>query len=57
LTRFAPADPCGGETYGGRCSGATVIWCENGAVQQIDCGGSDGTCAYDGTRGINNCSY
>jgi hypothetical protein len=23
-----PADPCKGETYAGRCSGKTVVWCD-----------------------------
>ena len=50
-------DPCNGETYKGRCSGDTVIWCEANAVKQIDCAANGGDCAYDGTRGINNCSY
>ena len=33
----APADPCKGETYAGRCSGDTVIWCEGSKVNQVNC--------------------
>ena len=33
----ASTDPCQGETYAGRCSGASVIWCENKQVYQVDC--------------------
>lgn len=32
-----PKDPCNGETYAGRCSGKTVIWCENQQVHQLAC--------------------
>ena len=34
----APAvDPCGGETFAGRCDGATAVWCQDGAVQTRAC--------------------
>lgn len=57
MTRATTTDPCHGETYRGRCSSDTVIWCENNAVQQIDCRAHNGVCEYDGNRGISNCSY
>lgn len=33
------ADPCGGETFTGRCDGNQAIWCENQAVQHQSCTG------------------
>jgi V8-like Glu-specific endopeptidase len=30
-------DPCGGETFAGRCDGATAVWCEDGEVQTRAC--------------------
>lgn len=57
MARPRSNDPCGGETYKGRCSGESVIWCEGNAVQRIDCGANGGACTYDSTRGINNCTY
>lgn len=59
-------DPCNGETYYGRCTadGKTVIWCENGTVQQLSCVGTNsqgqnynGSCGLDTTRNLNNCLY
>ncbi len=35
----APEDPCGGETYEGRCDGNSVVWCENDQVQTQPCSG------------------
>jgi hypothetical protein len=34
---MAPSDPCGGETYEGRCQGDLAIWCESGRVQGENC--------------------
>lgn len=34
----AGADPCGGETYKGRCDGTVVIYCDAGMVSSHDCG-------------------
>ncbi len=56
-TQTTTTDPCKGETYQGRCSGSTVIWCENGTVQSLACGDYGGTCDYDTSRGISNCFY
>ncbi len=47
-------DPCGGETFAGRCDGNTVVWCEGGAVRQIDCG-VERTCGIEAARAIANC--
>jgi sugar lactone lactonase YvrE len=32
------ADPCGGETFNGRCEGTKVIYCDAGVVSSYDCG-------------------
>lgn len=53
----AATDPCQGETFQGRCSGSTVIWCESGSVKTIACGDWGGTCAYDSDRQLSNCFY
>ena len=49
------ADPCQGETYEGRCDGDTVIWCENDAVQSIDCASLGAGCGFESGRDIFNC--
>ncbi len=46
-TPTTPADPCQGETYVGRCDGATVVWCENNQVQKTDCAASGKICTFD----------
>jgi hypothetical protein len=49
-----PADPCGGETFEGRCDGETLIWCQDGDVRTYDCADSDRTCGWqDDTIGHN----
>lgn len=40
-----PADPCGGVGYGGCCNGNTVVWCQQGTVQSLDC-------AQNGTKNV-----
>lgn len=44
-------DPCGGETYYGRCEGDTLIWCEEGTVQRVDCADLDAECGLYGEDG------
>jgi len=39
-------DPCQGLDYGGSCDGQTVRWCEEQAIQTLDCG-ADGECFED----------
>ncbi len=48
-----PTDPCQGESYEGRCSGNTVIWCEDNEVKSIDCRSL--TCGFQSSWGISNC--
>jgi hypothetical protein len=47
----APADPCEGETFEGRCEGNSVIWCENQEVKTLECN----TCGFDAKNGYYNC--
>ena len=47
----APADPCQGETFAGRCEGNTVIWCENEQVKTLECQ----SCGFDAQNGYYNC--
>jgi hypothetical protein len=47
VTPPPPQDNCDGETYEGRCSGDTVIWCENNQVKTQDCGDTGKQCVYD----------
>ena len=54
------ADPCNGITYEGCCSGTVTKWCENNAVQQVDCTtspqGSTGTkCGWDTANNFYYC--
>jgi hypothetical protein len=54
--RCEPApDRCNGETFAGRCDGATVIWCEAGAIQRRDCGACGTTCGTDAPSGTVDC--
>jgi len=39
-------DPCGDETWAGRCDGPTIVWCEGGAVQTRDCAECERTCGW-----------
>ena len=50
-----PADPCGGLTYAGQCSGNTVEWCEAGQKKQINCTSSNKTCGFDSAASYYNC--
>jgi hypothetical protein len=48
-TPVDPPDPvaeCGEVTFQGECEGAVVRWCQDGALQEIDCAGF-----YEGTVG------
>jgi hypothetical protein len=44
-----PADPCGGETFEGRCDNKTVVWCESGQVQNQICA-SNKICGFDNSK-------
>jgi hypothetical protein len=41
------ADPCGGIDYAGECQGTKVVWCEAGALKQMDCAASQKSCKYN----------
>ncbi len=51
----APVDPCQGETYVGRCSNNTVIWCEGQQVKQTSCTARGMTCGYSAQAGYYGC--
>lgn len=38
LDFLAEGDPCGGETYAGRCDGDVLVWCEDGSAWEYNCG-------------------
>jgi secreted trypsin-like serine protease len=54
-TPAAPVDPCDGETFEGRCSGDTVIWCEDEKVQQVDCSQRGRSCGFSSSAGYYGC--
>jgi len=49
LSSYIPADPCGGETYQGRCSGNTAIWCEGSTIRTQNCPDYSLVCGLDGS--------
>ena len=49
-----PADPCGGLTYAGQCSGNTVEWCENNQKKSLTCSANK-TCGFDNANQYYNC--
>lgn len=51
----APTSACGDLTYQGRCEGAVLSWCENDAVQTVDCGADGRTCGWQNGDIGNNC--
>ena len=45
---------CGSLTYAGKCKGAVLSWCEDGAVQSSDCAAKGKACGYqDAALGYN----
>jgi hypothetical protein len=50
-----PADPCGGITYAGQCSGATLTWCENQSLHTVNCASSGKQCLWDASASWFNC--
>jgi len=54
----AVVDACQGVTYEGCCDGSTVTWCENGALQSLDCAAqspSASKCGWSTTAGYYWC--
>lgn len=49
------AGGCGQETYEGRCSGDTVVWCESGTVYQNNCGSDGLTCGWSSANNYYAC--
>ncbi|MFH1530109.1 MAG: agmatine deiminase family protein [Pseudomonadota bacterium] len=48
-----PPDPCGDVDYVGCCDDATLVWCENNALQTLTCD----TCGWDAGLGFYNCGF
>lgn len=48
----AAADPCGGETFAGRCDGNKLIWCENQQVKNVSCSNQ---CGFNTAQGYYDC--
>jgi V8-like Glu-specific endopeptidase len=45
---------CNGITYEGCCDGNTLKYCDNNALEQLDCGGNP-TCGWNGQAGFYDC--
>ena len=43
-----PVDPCAGETFAGRCDGASALWCEGDALLRVDCASARMVCGLTG---------
>lgn len=54
-TAAAQVDPCGGESWEGRCDGGSVIWCEENEVKSTSCSSQGLGCEWDGSNGYYNC--
>ena len=53
---LAPAtDACGGIDYYGTCTGTTLQWCQDGALQTVDCGAYGMSCGWQDDSIGNNC--
>jgi len=48
------ANECGDFVYEGCCDGYWLKWCENGAVEKLDCRGK-GECGWSAAEGYYNC--
>ena len=50
------ANPCKGETYKGRCSGSTVVWCEKNQVKSLNCASKGQRCGWLSSKSYFGCS-
>ena len=50
----AVEDPCLGVTWAGCCDGTTLHWCDNNAVQSLECEASG--CGWNGEEGYYDCN-
>lgn len=50
-----PGDPCGGETFEGRCDGDVAIWCEADIIQTRDCATTEQSCGTQGDDHRHRC--
>lgn len=51
----AAVDPCNGESYAGRCDGATLVWCEDEVVRTFNCASTSQQCGWQDDSVGNNC--
>jgi hypothetical protein len=51
----APADPCAGLDYAGRCNSGSVEWCEGGALHSKDCAARGQVCGWQDDQVGYNC--
>ncbi|MBM4370871.1 MAG: hypothetical protein FJ098_04410 [Deltaproteobacteria bacterium] len=51
----ACVEGCGDITYEGLCDGTVLFWCEDGELQEKDCGKSGLLCLYDEENGDYRC--
>ena len=55
-TEPPPPTGCNGVTYEGCCDGQVLTWCENDALETIDCAGLDNlSCGWNTEDGFYNC--
>lgn len=50
-----PPSGCGGITYAGTCSGATLTWCENNQLRTFNCSSTGKVCGWQSDSVGNNC--
>ena len=48
-------DPCTGVSWEGECDGDTVIWCEDGELQSLDCTSDGQECGWSDEAGWYDC--
>ncbi|MEW5851521.1 MAG: N-acetylmuramoyl-L-alanine amidase [Myxococcota bacterium] len=50
-----PQNACGDVTYAGYCDGATLVWCENGALKSVNCAERGKACGWESDAVGHNC--
>lgn len=51
----AAGGPCGDIDYAGACEGDRLVWCEGGALQEVDCADTSRSCGWQNDSIGNNC--
>jgi hypothetical protein len=55
ITSAPPTSACGSVDAVGKCDGATVLWCDGGTLQNLDCAGAGRTCGWNDTQKFYDC--